>query len=242
MADGTLAPLEKWAVPRALRGEVGINVVYGLHRRDTGERWDGSYSFAPIRDAEGEITGTVVVGRDITTQKAAQEGWERMRLLMAEGERIAHLGTREYIVATKETIWSDAECRIYGVDPGAPSPGYGEMLRQSILPDDAERLNRTWARASGTAPLRIGASDRTPGRHGTGGERPRLSVLRSGWTAPQVRRHHAGWHREQGARAGASRRAGATAQKRAALAVCAGRRQAGRLGLGHAARHRLLLA
>jgi len=84
--DGRLAPLNEWAVPRALRGEVETNAEYALERTDTGERWIGSYSFAPIRDAEGKITGSVVVGRDITAQKktaqALHASEERYRQLV----------------------------------------------------------------------------------------------------------------------------------------------------------------
>jgi PAS domain S-box-containing protein len=67
--DGEPAPVEQWAVPRALRGETVTNAVYRLRRKDTGEEWVGSYSFSPIRDGEGRIVGSVVVGRDITESK-----------------------------------------------------------------------------------------------------------------------------------------------------------------------------
>jgi len=73
MADGKPAPLEQWAVPRALRGETVKNAEYTLHRKDTGETWIGSYSFAPIRDRNGAIVGSVVAGRDITDQKQAEK-------------------------------------------------------------------------------------------------------------------------------------------------------------------------
>ena len=73
MADGTLAPLDMWAVPRALRGETATNAEYTLRRKDTGETWVGSYSFGPIRDKDGAIVGSVVVGRDITERKRAEE-------------------------------------------------------------------------------------------------------------------------------------------------------------------------
>jgi PAS domain S-box-containing protein len=73
MATGELAPVEMWAVPRALRGETVTNVEYTLRRKDTGETWVGSYSFGPIRDKNGAIVGSVVVGRDITEHKRAEQ-------------------------------------------------------------------------------------------------------------------------------------------------------------------------
>lgn len=71
--DGGIVPVDQWAVPRALRGEVAKNAEYKLRRKDTGETWIGSYSFAPIRDGNGTIIGAVVAGRDITDRKQAEE-------------------------------------------------------------------------------------------------------------------------------------------------------------------------
>jgi PAS domain S-box-containing protein len=71
--DGTPAPLEMWAMPRALRGEMASNVEYKLRRKDTGETWWGSYSFAPIKDKDGRIIGGIVAGREITERKRAEE-------------------------------------------------------------------------------------------------------------------------------------------------------------------------
>ena len=73
MANGEPAPLEQWAVPRALRGETAKNAEYILRRKDTGETWIGSYSFAPICDTNGTIVGSVVAARDITDSKQAEE-------------------------------------------------------------------------------------------------------------------------------------------------------------------------
>ena len=75
--DGTLAPLDMWAVPRALRGETVTNAEYMLLRKDTGEAWWGSYNFAPIKDKTGRIVGSVVTGRDITERKRAGEAFRR---------------------------------------------------------------------------------------------------------------------------------------------------------------------
>jgi PAS domain S-box-containing protein len=68
-ADGSPVPPDDQPVVRALRGESGSNVEYTLRRRGSGAGWSGSYSFAPIRDGQGMITGAVVTGRDISEIK-----------------------------------------------------------------------------------------------------------------------------------------------------------------------------
>jgi PAS domain S-box-containing protein len=73
MENGEIAPIDMWAVPRALRGETATNAEYLLRRKDTGETWVGSYSFSPIRDKDDNVVGSVVVGRDITERKRGEE-------------------------------------------------------------------------------------------------------------------------------------------------------------------------
>jgi PAS domain S-box-containing protein len=81
---GEPAPLAMWAAPRALRGERVTHAEYLLRRKDTGECWVGSYSFAPIRDANGAIVGAVVVGRDVTESKRVQEALRAEQLRFAK--------------------------------------------------------------------------------------------------------------------------------------------------------------
>lgn len=89
--ENTLAPLNMWAVPRALRGETKFNEEYMLKRKDTGEKWWGSYSFAPIKNKNGQIIGSVVVGRDITSVKASQQKLEEMNQTLQEREEQVRL-------------------------------------------------------------------------------------------------------------------------------------------------------
>lgn len=81
-ADGAKVQSDMWTVPRALRGERMANAEYHFYRTDTAESWFGSYSFAPIRDAEQRIIGAVVVGRDITERKRLEEQLSRERKLL----------------------------------------------------------------------------------------------------------------------------------------------------------------
>ncbi len=70
--QGKSLPPEQWPVPRALRGGSATNAEFILHRRDTGDRWVGSFSFGPIRDEQGAIVGAVVAARDVTESKNAE--------------------------------------------------------------------------------------------------------------------------------------------------------------------------
>ena len=83
-ADGTPAPPDMWAMPRALRGETASDVEYMLRRKDTGDTWWGSYNFAPIKGKDGEMAGAVVVGREITDRKAAERRLREAHRLLAD--------------------------------------------------------------------------------------------------------------------------------------------------------------
>jgi PAS domain S-box-containing protein len=141
LEDGTPAPLDMWAVSRALRGEVVVDAVYGLRRKDTGEEWMGSYSFSPIRDDAGEIVGSVVVGRDITDRRvmdqalrkseaAARETVERL----SRAQRLGHIGDWVWDVATGDVFWSDEVYRIYGVEEDFPTTF--DAIVPLVHPDD----------------------------------------------------------------------------------------------------------
>ncbi len=71
--DGELVPLEMWVVSRALRGEIGLNKEYVLKRKDTGETWVGTYNYAPVRNNDGDIIGSVVAARDVTERAKLEQ-------------------------------------------------------------------------------------------------------------------------------------------------------------------------
>lgn len=81
--DGMLIPMAQWNLPRALRGESGKDIEYLSKNKTTGKTSTGSYNFAPILDAGGDITGAVVTIRDITELKKAETEIIRLNRLYA---------------------------------------------------------------------------------------------------------------------------------------------------------------
>jgi two-component system, cell cycle sensor histidine kinase and response regulator CckA len=93
-----------------------------------------------VIDFEGRRT-TLVTGHDITQRRRMEEElrWSEARL--AEAQRIAHIGSWEWDVATNRLTWSDELRRIYGVDPrqfGGTIEGYLELVH----PEDREMARR----------------------------------------------------------------------------------------------------
>ncbi len=124
-----------------------------LERRH--RRKDGSIFPVEIHFGCFEMQGTrrfLALVRDVTERKRAQEELARMSQLLSKAQKVAHVGSFEYVVDTQTTIWSEEEYRIYGLDPSGPSPTYEAMLANHIHPDDAALLNERF----GTA-LRQGA-------------------------------------------------------------------------------------
>jgi diguanylate cyclase (GGDEF)-like protein/PAS domain S-box-containing protein len=54
---------------------------------------------------------------------------------LEEAQRLAHLGSWNLDLSSKTLSWSDELCRIYGVDPVAHAPSFGDFLDR-VHPDD----------------------------------------------------------------------------------------------------------
>jgi two-component system, cell cycle sensor histidine kinase and response regulator CckA len=123
--SGELAPLDMWAVPRALRGETVTNTEYTLVRKDTGETWVGSYSFGPIRSKDDEIVGSVIVGRDVTESKKAAQEKMTLEAHLHQAQKMESVGRLAGGVAHDfnnmlSVIMGHAEMALMGIDPSLP--------------------------------------------------------------------------------------------------------------------------
>ncbi len=133
------------AVRESLQGKLGIYEDY--YRSVTADKLTPvRVLFAPLKNAEGEITGGVGIVED-TTQRVKAENMlklEQIRLKKSEerhreAERIAHLGSWEYDVLADTLIFSDEFFRFLGIDP-ADFPGTDGAYREFIHPEDREEV------------------------------------------------------------------------------------------------------
>ena len=106
-----------------------------------------------VYDDDGKPLRMSGIMLDITARRQAEAELERTRSTLAEAQKIAHLGSFEYIAATRATLWSEEEYHIYGLDPAGPSPEYDVMLRECIHPDDAALLDETFIKAMETSSI-----------------------------------------------------------------------------------------
>ncbi|HXZ38201.1 MAG TPA: PAS domain S-box protein, partial [Thermodesulfobacteriota bacterium] len=135
-------------IRRQLAGEKVEEAVEYRVRKKGGKFIDAILNVSFI--AGSEPGRALVVAHDITARKRAEQELEQARNTLAEAQKIAHLGSFEYVAATRTTMWSEEEYRIYGLDPAGPSPAYELMLAKCIHPDDAALLHETFTQAMQT--------------------------------------------------------------------------------------------
>lgn len=120
--DGLQYKPEEWPTHRSIStGEIVSGEEIECERIDGG-RMTLMISSAPIHDAMGDVSIVVGMFYDITERKKVEAELEKIRFMLSEGQRIAHVGSFEYIVQTKKTVWSEEECRIYGLPPKVHLP------------------------------------------------------------------------------------------------------------------------
>jgi PAS domain S-box-containing protein len=141
--DGTPAPFEMWALPRALRGETGSNIQYMLRRKDTGEKWWGSYNFGPTRNSDGKITGAVIAVREITELKQAEELLRDSEERLQQALHISRSFAFEWNPATDEILRSESCAKILGLVDKEIIHDTGQLFLQRIHPEDREQFKQT---------------------------------------------------------------------------------------------------
>jgi PAS domain S-box-containing protein len=115
VVDPAYQTLFKTFTENVFRGESG-QLQFAIRGIKGGCRWVETHA-VPLRNAKGEIISYLGLTRDITKHKLAEEALIEKQHLLSESQRIAHIGSWFWDLATNKILWSEETYRLYGVSP-----------------------------------------------------------------------------------------------------------------------------
>jgi PAS domain S-box-containing protein len=108
---------EDWPSQRALfQGQTHLNELIDIETFD-GHRKTIQNSTAPIRNADGDIIGAVIVNEDVTARVRAESALRKSERILCEAEKLGHTGSWEWDLRNNAVTWSDELYRIFGLEP-----------------------------------------------------------------------------------------------------------------------------
>ena len=96
-------------------------------------------SYNPIIN-NNQVEGVLFTARDITELKKSNQLLFKKEAILEEAQRLSHIGSWEWDVATNTVLWSDELYRMYGYKPEEIPITY-ETYLQNVHPADREYVN-----------------------------------------------------------------------------------------------------
>ncbi len=135
------------AVEAHLAGETPrYESIQRLRCQDGSWKWVLDRGAVLEREADGKPRRMVGTLTDLSAQKAVELALRKMRDALAKAQQLTHLGSFEYDIATRQSIWSEEQYRIYGFVPSG-TPPTDDFLLGLVHPDDRHPLLQTWTAA-----------------------------------------------------------------------------------------------
>ncbi|HYZ82836.1 MAG TPA: PAS domain S-box protein [Bryobacteraceae bacterium] len=121
--------------------ESGPSPFETIHHRRDGVPINVEGSVMALRNASGRISGYVATHRDITARRQVEEALRTREAQLKEAQRLAHLGSWQWEIATNTVTWSDELYRIWGVNPQEFERTYPAVLGL-VHPDDRQVVDQ----------------------------------------------------------------------------------------------------
>jgi PAS domain S-box-containing protein len=100
------------------------------------------------------IPSTAQLEKEIKERQKAEAALLKEKTHLAQAQKVAHVGSWEFDLATEEIAWSDETFRIYGLTLGQATPTITEH-RQKIHPDDRTIWDRAVNQLAGGKPCQL---------------------------------------------------------------------------------------
>jgi len=134
----TQAELEQEVIaPLLIAGHLDME---GLMERKSGNQFLGHMLASVLHGPDGEVVGMAGCILDITARKRTEDNLLQNERLLADAQRIAHLGNWNYDVEQGTVWWSDETYRLFGLVPGSFAPTFYGFLE--FVPEDERNALR----------------------------------------------------------------------------------------------------
>jgi PAS domain S-box-containing protein len=119
----------------------------GWRVRKDGSRFWAHVVLTALKDDTGELQGFVMLTRDLTERKRAQEELRRSETCLAQAQRLSHTGSWGWNASTEEVFWSRETFRILGADRQEVKPSH-QFLIEHLHPEDRASVQQLLERAN----------------------------------------------------------------------------------------------